>query len=89
VFIEADFQREYGLDLSDRDVLQRMSWRRFLVLVRGLGPHSATHQSIVARTHMWDRGSRRSVDVIHSNPEATRAGLSSLFGRAPRGKEPH
>lgn len=38
-FLEADFAREYGLDLMR--AAQTMSWRRFLVLVRGLSSRSA------------------------------------------------
>lgn len=33
-YIEADFQREYGIDLVAD--LSKMSWRKFLVLMRGL-----------------------------------------------------
>ena len=35
--IEADFQREYGIDLLTSD----MSWRRFRTLYAGLSPRSA------------------------------------------------
>jgi hypothetical protein len=33
-------QREYGIDLVDQ--LDRLTWRRLLVLIRGLSPNSAT-----------------------------------------------
>lgn len=36
--IEADFEREYRMDLSA--VVWSMSWRRFLVLLRGLSSRS-------------------------------------------------
>lgn len=36
--VEADFQREYGIDLLDG--LDVMSWRRFTVLLSGLSPTS-------------------------------------------------
>ena len=36
--MEADFQREYGIDLSAE--LGHLSWRRFLALLVGLGPTS-------------------------------------------------
>lgn len=38
--IEADFQRDYGLDLGD--TLETMSWRRFCALLVGLSPGSTT-----------------------------------------------
>jgi hypothetical protein len=38
--IEADFQREYGLDLGA--VVETISWRRFCALVQGLSANSAT-----------------------------------------------
>ncbi len=36
--MEADFQREYGINLVE--ALPAMSWRRFLSLVNGFGPNS-------------------------------------------------
>lgn len=39
VYLEADFLREYGLDLMK--AVETMSWRRFLTLVRGLSSMSA------------------------------------------------
>ena len=38
--MEADFQREYGINLIE--ALPTMNWRRFSVLWRGLGPNSVT-----------------------------------------------
>jgi hypothetical protein len=40
VLVEADFMREYRIDLAVD--LARLSWRRFIVLLRGLSPASAT-----------------------------------------------
>lgn len=37
-YIEADFQREYGIDLT----VSNMSWRKFCVLYNGLSQDSAT-----------------------------------------------
>lgn len=37
--VEADFQREYGIDIGG--AICAMSWRRFSVLLRGLGPNSS------------------------------------------------
>ena len=36
--IEADFQREYNIDLSES--LSRISWRRFATLLQGLSRNS-------------------------------------------------
>jgi hypothetical protein len=38
--VEADFQREYGIDLMAS--LDSMSWRRFVVLLGGLSLESRT-----------------------------------------------
>ncbi len=38
--MEADFQREYGLELGA--AIETMSWRRFCALVQGLSASSAT-----------------------------------------------
>lgn len=46
--IEADFLREYGIDLLTCE----MSWRRFRALYAGLSPRSATFRS-------YDRIARR------------------------------
>lgn len=37
--VEADFQRDYGIDLARQ--LDTMSWRRFKVLVANLNPYGA------------------------------------------------
>lgn len=37
--VEADFARDYGIDLRER--LDGMSWRRFSVLLRNLSPCGA------------------------------------------------
>lgn len=37
-FIEADFQREYGINLGES--ISIMSWRRFTVLLQGLSRES-------------------------------------------------
>lgn len=38
-YVEADFMRDYGIDLTDE--LPIMSWRRFQVLLHGLNPWGA------------------------------------------------
>ena len=40
-------QREYGIDLVAG--IERLTWRRFLVLLRGLSPNSATVARQLAR----------------------------------------
>jgi hypothetical protein len=47
--VEADFRREYNIRLVS--ALSRMSWREFIVLVRGLGPHSATAVKLMNRRY--------------------------------------
>ena len=41
--MEADFQRDYGMNLGE--ALDGMSWRRFSVLVRHLSPFGAAAQA--------------------------------------------
>ncbi len=43
--IEADFQREYGMNLI-KQLNQGLTWRRFLVLLGHLGPNSVTAFSL-------------------------------------------
>lgn len=46
--IEADFEREYRIDLADE--VWDMSWRRFMVLLRGLSLRSGWVSLARART---------------------------------------
>jgi len=39
--IEADFQREYGINLN-KAITEGMTWRRFIVLLGNFGPNSIT-----------------------------------------------
>ena len=59
--MEADFQREYALDLTVE--LGRLSWRRFIMLVRGLGPNSATAHKLTARRYRQPRGKHDTTGV--------------------------
>ena len=52
--VEADFMREYGIDLVTD--LPRLTLRRFMVLVRGLGPGSAVANRQAARHYLRRRG---------------------------------
>lgn len=46
--IEADFQREYRIDLAAE--VWWMPWRRFIVLLRNLSPQSGWGRLAAART---------------------------------------
>lgn len=64
--IEADFQREYGLDTAR--CLDRMSWRRFLVLLRGLSTESSFKKMLTSENR-----------VIQDEQEAERL-MDAFFG---------
>lgn len=38
--VEADFKRDYGIDLMEQ--IDHMTWRRFIVLFSNLSPYGAT-----------------------------------------------
>lgn len=54
--VEADFERDYGIDLMKQ--LDVMSWRRFLVLLNNLNPHGAVASSIRAKNDETDLENR-------------------------------
>lgn len=68
--------REYGIDLVTE--LPRLTLRRFMVLVRGLGPSSAVAAREAARYHLGARGPR-----MARTPTESEAALASFFGRPP------
>ena len=76
VLVEADFLREYGIDLVHD--LDGMSWRKFLALLRGLSPNSAT---VTATTSRIQFGSRETVNVV-SGAQATQSTFVALFGHS-------
>lgn len=86
--VEADFAREYALDLSSR--LGDISWRRFLVLMRGLGPNSATTQMLQARRYARREPAKGEVRVNRvKGREAALAAFGALWGvKPPSGGEP-
>ncbi len=45
--VEADFQRDYHIDLVEQ--LDHMSWRRFMALVNNLSPYGAVATRIRAK----------------------------------------
>ena len=73
--VEADFMREYGIDLVTD--LPRLTLRRFMVLVRGLGPASAVANRQAAR---YGRGGEPAARVSRS-PAESEAVLAGFFGR--------
>ena len=80
-FVEADLLREYQVDVT-RD-LPTMTWRRFLILVRGLSPNSATIAHFRGRHSIGAKGtSVRTIDT----PQAAEAAFNQLFA-PPAGKE--
>lgn len=38
--MEADFQRDYGIDLTEQ--IDKITWRKFVVLFKNLSPYGAT-----------------------------------------------
>lgn len=55
-----------------------MSWRRFMVLVRGLGPQSATAAHMSARRYF---GEPAAYEV--TSPQEAENRLASIVGRKP------
>ena len=43
-YLEADFLRHYQIDLQEEGLSNRLTWRRFLILVRGLPDDSAFYR---------------------------------------------
>jgi hypothetical protein len=76
--VEADFMREYGIDLVTE--LPRLTLRRFMVLVRGLGPASAVANRGSAR---WSPGSGAA--RMARTPAESEAVLAGFFGRPAGG----
>lgn len=67
-YIEADFRRDYHIDLAE--ALPHMSWRQFLTLLHGLSPWGAlaTHYEEAAK--QWRLEQSRASDS--PAPEQTR-----------------
>ena len=91
--MEADFQRDYGLDL--RDALDGMTWRRFSVLVRHLSPFGAAAQAaerIRQEGEDSERAARAFFQGMVSYPEAGEKGLTGRGGgsegNGPGGRPP-
>ncbi|MFB4260267.1 Gp15 family bacteriophage protein [Shouchella clausii] len=58
--LEADFYRFYGINLTKEGFENRLSWRRFLVFVRGLPEDSAFQRFLQDKKKRsaaeWDEG---------------------------------
>lgn len=74
--VEADFMREYGIDLVPE--LPRLTLRRFMVLVRGLGPASAVASRQAARHYLGGAATR-----LARTPTESESALATFFGRLP------
>lgn len=72
--IEADFLRDYGIDLVEQ--LPGMSWRRFLTLCRGLSPYGAVAVRIRA---MQDKRSREQGERDSEDEDADRRAAEAFF----------
>lgn len=67
--VEADFQREYGVDLSQPGLLRSRSWRWFTVRLAGLSPEAMT------RHHMTQEHKKQ------AGPANAMAALDRAAGR--------
>lgn len=81
--IEADFLREYGIDLVDEfrrseRGLPAMSWRAFLVRLRGLGQYSAWRNYRIGVLH-----EREKTGTTVEDPVEGEALFRSAFGLPP------
>ena len=66
--MEADFLRDYGIDLMEQ--LEHMSWRRFVVLYRNLSPYGATASRADAL---------RKEMALEPDPERDKAAAAEFF----------
>jgi hypothetical protein len=66
--IESDFLREYRLDLAVE--IDRISWRRFVALLNGLSPGSATAAQVRAR---------RTGQAVIDDPDEAERTLERMF----------
>lgn len=73
--MEADFLREYRIDLSKE--IGDITWRKFLILIRGLSPGSATASRVNSRQEFGRRGEK--VNVI-TTPKAADQAFVASFG---------
>ncbi|CAN5751042.1 hypothetical protein BH23CHL7_BH23CHL7_17350 [soil metagenome] len=79
MLVEADFMRDYRVDLAVD--LARMSWRRFLVLLRGLSPNSATVTAHAQRSYI---GKKREPVLEINDRAAAQAWFEATFKPAPK-----
>jgi len=70
--VEADFQREYGLDLSR--ALWSMTWRRFSTLLAGLSP-----EAVFIHRMAKDGKRARSSGPVLSDPKEIAEAIKARF----------
>lgn len=75
--MEADFLREYGINLVR--ALEDMTWRRFMVLVRGLSVQSAT----ITALRIGHVAPSKRVTVMQT-PAAAQRAFAALFGKSTK-----
>ena len=66
--VEADFIRDYGIDLVEQ--LDSLSWRRFVVLLNNLSPYGAVATQIRARNETKEpdeKDEKRAADAFFSS----------------------
>ena len=73
--VEADFLREYAIDLSRE--IDAITWRRFSILAKGLSPHSATITALQSRQEFGSRGEK--VNFVKT-PKAAQDAFVAAFG---------
>jgi hypothetical protein len=61
-----------------------MTWRRFIILVRGLSPHSATATAVSSRQEFGSKG--ETVNVITTPEQADRAFVAAFGHLKPKDK---
>ena len=66
--VEADFLRDYQIDLVEQ--IDRISWRRFLVLLNNLSPKGAVAVQLLAKHNDDD-----------STPEDDKAAADAFFAQ--------
>ena len=59
-----------------------MTWRRFIILVRGLSPNSATHAAMASRTEFGSKGER--VNTVTTPKDAQRAFVAAFGHLKPK-----
>lgn len=75
-YVEADFQRDYGIDLAQE--LPKMSWRKFWVLLAGLNPYGAV------ASHYDEALKEQRAQEISDNPDAAQQNANAFWRNVAR-----